>query len=103
MAGDIAMTVWKFPFDIEDDIGVEMPRGARVLHVDAQFGRPCLWALVAPAAPKEVRRFRLAGTGHPLPPLDRVIFDWIHVGSFQMAGGQLVWHLFEVSPPPKGA
>lgn len=36
-----------------------------------------------------VRRFRVFGTGHPVPP------EAHHVGTALAAGGALVWHLFE--------
>lgn len=87
-------TVWKFPFDVTDDISIEMPAGAEVLHVEAQAGQPCIWALVDPAAKKVERRFRLAGTGHPIAIRPRSQFD--HVGSFFMAAGALVFHLFDL-------
>ncbi len=83
-------TIWKFPFDIAGDFELEMPDGARILAVQSQTGIPCLWAACDPAAPKVKRRFRLAGTGH------QTTFDGLeHVGTFQMADGALVWHLFD--------
>ena len=83
-------TVWKFEFAAQDDTLIEMPEGAVVLTVAVQFGLPCLWALVDPEAPKVRRRFRLAGTGHPLGPEVGA-----YVGSFQLSRGHLVFHLFE--------
>lgn len=90
-----AMTVWKFPFSIEDDFIVQMPIGARVIHVEVQHGQPCLWAVVNPRAQLVDRWFYLLGTGHPFA----VEIACRHVGSFLMAGGDLVWHVFE----PEGA
>jgi len=88
--------VWKFPVKIDDIIEIEMPVGAEVLHFDVQpdgfRGQPCIWARVDPEAPKEVRKFRFAGTGHGLE--DEV---GKHVGSCQMMEGRLVWHLFELN------
>jgi len=88
--------VWKFPLKIDDIVEVQMPVGAEILYVDAQGPQHsdpgfCIWARVDPNAPMETRRFRLAGTGHPLE--ENV---GKHLGSFQMLGGQLVWHLFEL-------
>jgi len=98
-------SVWKFEFKIDDNIEIEMPEYAIVLHVDMQLQRkigidpmamhkeevPCIWAWVNPEKPMVKRRFRLAGTGHVLPdvPLQ-------HVGSFKMSQDRLVFHLFEV-------
>lgn len=85
-------TVWKFGFPVDDRFRVSMPAGARILSVQAQRECPCLWALVDSSAEPEVRTFRLAGTGHPVDD------GLTYLGSFQMAGGRLVWHLFEEAP-----
>jgi len=36
-------TVHKYGFEILDDFEILMPTGARILHVDFQRGRPCIW------------------------------------------------------------
>ena len=69
---------------------------------------PALWAIVDPDAPKEERKFRLVGTGHALPDIPVVnpaVYAWTalpassamlsYIGSFQIYGGELVFHLFE--------
>lgn len=83
--------VWKFPLLVQDEVTIEMPKGAELLEVDVQNGQPQLWALVNPAAKTALRHFRVAGTGHPIT--GRVS----HVGSFILRGGTLVFHVFEVS------
>lgn len=87
--------VWKYTIPVGDgDFEVEMPRRATLLSAQAQNGEVCLWALVTPTLPKEKRTFRIFGTGHPIPPL-----AYAYVGTVQMEGGKLVWHLFErISP-----
>ena len=80
------MTVWKFPFRLDDSIVLEMPEGAEILMVDCQQGQPCMWARVNPDAPKKNYIFFLCGTGHPAPSGD-------HVASFQQ--GPFVWHVFK--------
>lgn len=82
--------VWEY--DVEpDEFTVDMPRGGKVLSVAAQRDRVQMWALVDPGAAKETRRFRLAGTGHALSCPEELRF----IGTFQMHGGSLVFHLFE--------
>lgn len=81
-------TVYKYPFYIEDEIVLEMPAGAKVIHVDTQDGQPCMWARVDTKSPLETRKFLLVGTGHPIEGN-----PWRHVGTFQMP--PFVWHLFE--------
>lgn len=84
--------VWKFPVPIDDVVDINMPPGAKILHVAEQFGAPCIWALVTPGESTERRTFRFAGTGHPIEERHAGTF----VGTFFMEGGALVFHLFEV-------
>jgi hypothetical protein len=88
------LKVFKYPVHIDDYFSIDLPEGARVLHAEAQDGRPQLWALVDPETNVTVtRRFRFAGTGHPITePLDKLR----HVSTFSMEGGRLIFHIFEV-------
>lgn len=85
-------TIWKFPFDLQDEFTLAMPRGAEILHADVQqtSGQPTLWAVVDPEEPKEPRTFRVHGTGRELPDDFKPM---VHVATFQ--SGPFVWHLFD--------
>lgn len=83
-------TIWKYSIPIEDDIEIEMPHGAEILCVQMQGGEPRLWVLIDPEGLMTTRRFRLAGTGHPIEEIGLK-----YIGSFQMLNGRLVYHLFE--------
>ncbi len=85
-----AKQVWKFELSLAGS-RIEMPVGARVLTVQTQLGRPCLWALVDPERAKEERLFVVYGTGHPIAAPDTLAY----VGTFQDLGGRLIWHVFE--------
>jgi hypothetical protein len=84
------MTIWKYPFAVHDVVEIEMPIRAKVLTVQVQAQVPCLWALVHESHDVEVRRFRIYGTGHPINHL-----IGSYVGTFQLVGGGLVFHVFE--------
>jgi hypothetical protein len=71
---------------------INMPHGAKLLAVQEQRGEAQLWALVDPGAKTYPRSFRVYGTGHDLPD-----DPGQYVGTFQMKGGALVFHLFEVN------
>jgi hypothetical protein len=88
-------TIWKFELVLDDDPVVEMPEGARVLHADVQYGKPCVWALVDPEAPKTPRRFRLAGSGHPIEDADTRGY----INTFLLQDGAFVGHLFDPEAP----
>ena len=86
-------TIWKFPFNVADRFDLRMPSVGNVLSVQVQGGQPCIWAMVDDSAPRVLKQFAVKGTGHPcddLPPLAR------HHGTFQLHGGALVFHLFEI-------
>jgi hypothetical protein len=85
------MTIWTYPFDVTDEFEQLMPAGAKVLSVQVQNGQPCMWALVDAAERDEVRKFRVVGTGHPIENSHALQF----VGTFQIHGGMLVFHLCE--------
>lgn len=89
------LTVYKYPLILDDWQDIDLPVGARSLAVQMQHGVPQLWALVDPAAPLVPRRFRIAGTGHPINlGADGTRLDYI--GTFQLQAGALVFHLFEL-------
>lgn len=83
--------VFKYPVEVSDKFSLLLPMEARILAVQMQRDKPCLWALVDPNAPVETRNFRVAGTGNPIEEENLE-----YIGTFQMAGGNLVWHLFEI-------
>ena len=85
------MTIWKFLIDTTDMQEIEMPEGAEILTVQLQHGKPCLWAIVNPeAACRQNRRIETFGTGHLMSEQARR-----YVGSYQLYGGDLVFHVFE--------
>ncbi len=85
--------VYKYPVPVDDSVTIEIPSGSRILTVQFQepHGYPYLWALVNPSAPPEMRHFMLVGTGDPIETSD----DLLYIGTFQLRGGTLVYHLFE--------
>jgi hypothetical protein len=58
-----------------------------------QAGQPCLWAVVNPDAQLHDTTIQIVGTGHQVPD-DVPLIGYI--GTFQMAAGALVWHVFEI-------
>jgi hypothetical protein len=83
-------TIWKWT--LRPETTINMPHGAKLLAVQEQRGEAQLWALVDPGAKTYPRTFRVYGTGHDLPD-----DPGQYVGTFQMNGGALVFHVFEAS------
>lgn len=83
--------VYKYPVEIADVQTILLPIGAQILSVQVQGGNPYIWACVNPSAESEPRRFRLFETGHNIESENCLKF----IGTFQLLGGRLVYHLFE--------
>jgi hypothetical protein len=86
----VSKQIWKYPIQISDCVEHEMPRGARLLCVQVQWGMPCLWAIVDPEQPRVRRRFWVVGTGHPFPNSEGLFY----IGTVQLSGGTLIFHFF---------
>ena len=87
-------TIYKYPINRLDVEELELPQGATPLTLQLQGGQPCLWFLVDPDRPTEVRRFLIFGTGHAIGPEAGA-----YIGTFQLAHGTLVFHVFEAKQP----
>ena len=87
-------TVYKYgPIQPNDYFELDLPEGAQILTVAEQHGEVYLWALVVTENAPETRRFRWAGTGHRLTEDESGLR---FISTFQMSGGALVFHVFEV-------
>ena len=102
------LSVYKFPFQVDDSVTLELPRGAKVLKVDLMGGDPCMWALVdrtraeerdtigdqgEQMVDSEFRTFRIAGTGHVIK---YIVEELDYIDSFKMRDGRLIFHVFEL-------
>lgn len=87
-------SVWKFPLLETDEQDVVMPCDARILSVQTQAEVMCIWAIVSPDAARKVRRFAIVGTGRRVPA------QATYIGTTQLAGGALVFHIFELNQEP---
>lgn len=85
------MRIWKWTLIPTDVQTIEVPAGAKLLDVQIQCDMPQLWALCDESAPKEPRRIAIYGTGNPMPDEPGE-----YIATFQMHGGALVFHAFEL-------
>lgn len=85
------MRIWKWTLVTTDLQALQMPAGAKILSVQTQGENAQLWALCDDTTAKEVRHFAIYGTGNPMPDE-----PGIYVGTYQLMGGQLVFHVFEL-------
>jgi hypothetical protein len=81
--------IWKQELKITGEQFVELPQGLELLTVQIQNGSPQLWFKCDPNTPKILRRIRIYGTGVPVS-----LADEQYLATFQIADGQLVFHVF---------
>lgn len=74
-------------------VRIKMPAFAEVLHVAAQGSSMFLWAMVDTSKPMQEREFEVYGTGHTMLVERHTHFK--HLGTVMLAGGSLVFHVFE--------
>lgn len=84
--------IWKVQLQCADKQWVSLPQGAKVLCVETQRDEPCMWFITpkVEAPVMELRPFAIYGTGHQHESIDGE-----YVGTFQLQGGVLVFHVFE--------
>ena len=99
-----AKRVYKHELNLGLDTLLNIPKGNKILKCAEQYGKIYLWALVdidrilEPGTEGvfphlKFRRFRIYGTGHNIVQLPGNIE---YVDTVLMAGGSLVWHIFEL-------
>lgn len=91
-------TIWKFPLQLHYSTQtLQVPFGAKFLHVDWQNETLCIWAevKVEPSAVMQSRILAVVGTGHPIPEGDAR-----YIGSIQRKDSQgfefLIFHIYEM-------
>lgn len=87
-------TIYKYPLPIGDSVSITMCEPAEILSIQVQHGVPFVWALIDDEGPPVKRKFRIAGTGHPLVSLGEFKFRFID--TIQLEGGSLVFHVFQI-------
>ncbi len=83
--------IFKYPVATMPEFVIAMPRNAKILTVQNQYGNPMLWALVNPEAETEQRKFRVFGTGHTIKDLNGAEY----IATYQLNDGTFIGHLFE--------
>jgi len=85
-------TIHKYPLQFEESVcKLKMPINAKVLTVQFQDDKLCLWARVNDDEQQvEEREFRAYGTGEEVNE-----YDLEYIKTVQEHNGALVWHIFE--------
>ena len=85
-------TIHKYLLPLCNDFTIDMPNGAKILHVAHQGMDLMLWAQVDIEEELRKHRFSVLGTGHTIP--DNIsVLRYIGTAHNQQLG--LVWHVFD--------
>ena len=76
----------------DDEVMIEMQKGAKILCVKVQSGIVCIWAIVDPDSPIKPREIQIRGTGHLMKGNEGE-----YIGTVMLSSGALVFHFF-ISP-----
>lgn len=90
------LTIHKYEVPLEEVVSLSLPEGAKFLHFDNQFDRPCLWCLVDTDKSKVLHKFRLLKTGYNLAPY--LAEELQYIGTALFIDDSLVFHLFHIKP-----
>lgn len=84
-------TIYKYKIETTDSQTISMPKASQVLTVQVQHGKPHIWAYIDNTDnSEEPRTIEVFGTGNPIPEGARR-----YIGSYQLFGGDLIFHVFE--------
>lgn len=84
------MTIWKFVIENFVEQTIPVPMGSRLLTVQAQGKKVCIWALVNPNQSFVPLTVRIIETGDPIDPFT----DLTYLGTYQKFDGEYVGHVF---------
>ena len=85
-------TIWKFELPIEDEVSIDMPEGAEIIHIGNQRGRLCIWADVLTDVLSCKRNFIIVGTSDEIARKFKYLK---HIGTVFFENGDIVFHVFE--------
>lgn len=85
------MRVYKYPIPVSGEFIFDLPKGSKPLCVQTQQGQPQMWVATDPMAPLVKHMFHLCGTGDDREDINPSTY----LGTFQVQGGTLVFHVFD--------
>lgn len=90
--------VWKYVKFEGARLELELPRRSIIRKIAEQHGKLCFWVEFAKnptlaETDTELRHFRMYATGQAFPYSEKLEY----VDTVLMAGGNLVWHIYEVT------
>lgn len=92
------MFIWKYMLERRRVQTIRMPKGSKILSLQTQFAKPCLWIAFDRQnhdyyhRVEEARSFVTIGTGEDVPD---TLSSLNFLGTYQIDNGAEVYHVFE--------
>lgn len=93
---DSQALIRKFPLMIMHSQSVSMPKNARILSAQMQYGVPCIWAILDPSELMEKRTFLVRGTGNPITDQVGEFIATVQQVGEDWRDPAFAWHIFEL-------
>lgn len=87
------MSVWKYKIEYTEYVTITIPSAARILCAKVQEDGVYIWVLVSVDAERVERTFRILKTGETS---NNAPGELHYIDTILLAGGKLVYHIFEV-------
>lgn len=84
-------TIYKQDLSLTDDQYIEVPVGAKLLHIDIQNQKPCIWYECESKNVLKKLRILCFGTGREIPYTNNLRY----IGTVLVASGNGVFHFYE--------
>lgn len=81
-------SIWKYELNTDNEQFVYMPPGAKILTVQIQGTKLCLWAKVNPNDLPVPRKILIRATGEDASDVGD------YLGTLHVCGGEIVFHIF---------
>lgn len=87
--------IYKYKLNTASEQAIELPHNAEILCLQTQNNQPHIWVKIDTSDDLLARRlFLTVGTGSAFPDIPA-----IHIGTYQLNDGELVFHVFEIFNP----
>lgn len=94
------ITIWRYDLPVSDIVEIEMPEAAQILPHAEGGPHPdivTIWAIVVTDSPIVTHRFRIIGTGNPVPVMPPIaVWSYNYVGT--AICDRVAWHVFDGGP-----
>ena len=84
-------TIWKFTLEITDKQVIMLPEQSKIICVQVQQGKPCIWAEVDLSKTDTADQYDIYtyGTGHEVENIEGQ-----YIGTYQLHDGYQICHVY---------